>query len=105
MADFGLSQHTYDKTYFRQDKTACVKLPVKWLSLESMVDGIFSEKTDVVREILPALFYSISNDLFLTYYVSDISYMPNEALNSNFWNYTDVSDTPNEALNSGFAMS
>ena len=49
MADFGLSKNTYAKMYFRQDTTEVVKLPIKWLALESMEDAIFSEKTDVVR--------------------------------------------------------
>ena len=49
MADFGLSKNTYEKMYFRQDKSEGVKLPIKWLALESMEDAIFSEKTDVVR--------------------------------------------------------
>ena len=83
MADFGLSQHTYDKTYFRQDKRACVKLPVKWLSVESMVDGIFSEKTDVVRGKIQALSYSISNNLILMC-ISDISDTQNKSLHSSF---------------------
>ena len=34
--------------YFRQDKTEGVKLPVKWMAIESINDGIFSQKTDVV---------------------------------------------------------
>ena len=50
MADFGLSKNTYEKMYFRQDKSEGVKLPVKWLALESMDDAVFSEKTDVVRK-------------------------------------------------------
>ena len=49
VADFGLSE-TIDPTkeYFRQGHQNVVKLPVKWLSLESLRDGVFSEKTDVV---------------------------------------------------------
>ena len=47
MADFGLSEDVYEKSYFRQGKSA-VKLPIKWMALESSTDGIFSEKTDVV---------------------------------------------------------
>ena len=28
-----------------------VKLPLKWMAIESIEDGIFTEKTDIVREI------------------------------------------------------
>ena len=48
VADFGLSEKTYTKDYFRQKQTAGVKLPMKWMAYESLTDGIFSEKTDVV---------------------------------------------------------
>ena len=48
VADFGLSENTYTKDYIRQEQTAGVKLPIKWMAYESLTDGIFSEKTDVV---------------------------------------------------------
>ena len=49
IADFGLSEDIYSKTYFRQGECGhSVKLPVKWMALESLQEGIFSEKTDVV---------------------------------------------------------
>ena len=50
VSDFGLSE-TIDitKDYFRQDQTEAIKLPIKWMALESINDAIFSEKTDVVR--------------------------------------------------------
>ena len=48
VADFGLSENTYVKNYFRQG-SGSVKLPIKWMALDSLTDGVFSEKTDVVR--------------------------------------------------------
>ena len=47
MADFGLTRDIYTTEYYRADKHAT--LPVKWMSLESLLDGYFDEKTDVVR--------------------------------------------------------
>ena len=52
VADFGLSEEIYTKNYFNQFKdtneSGSVKLPVKWMAIESLHDGIFSEKSDVV---------------------------------------------------------
>ena len=50
VADFGLAESidSTKKLYFRQDKKAAIKLPVKWMAPESINDGIFSEKSDVV---------------------------------------------------------
>ena len=48
VADFWLSENTYTKDYFRQKQTAGLKLLMKWMAYESLTDGIFSEKTDVV---------------------------------------------------------
>ena len=53
VADFGLSEDVYSKNYFRQEKgDAEVRLPIKWMALESLQDGVFSEKTDVVSKCL-----------------------------------------------------
>ena len=46
VADFGLTRDVYSTEYYRVDKHAT--LPVKWMSLESLLDGYFDEKTDVV---------------------------------------------------------
>ena len=52
VADFGLSEDIYARNYFRQGKEEnAVKLPVKWMALESLQDGIFTEKTDIVSSI------------------------------------------------------
>ena len=54
VADFGLSEDVYARNYFRQvsvgeeEGEASVKLPVRWMALESLNDGVFSEKSDVV---------------------------------------------------------
>ena len=57
VADFGLSENTYTKDYIRQKQTAGVKLPIKWMAYESLTDGIFSEKTDVVSVCLTHIGY------------------------------------------------
>ena len=46
IADFGLAKDVYSTEYYRVDKHTT--LPVKWMSLESLLDGYFDEKTDVV---------------------------------------------------------
>ena len=49
VADFGLSESIApSKNYFRKTDEDTIKLPIKWLAIESINDGIFSEKTDVV---------------------------------------------------------
>lgn len=46
VADFGLTRDIYQKDYYRQSSKR--QVPVKWMSLESLVDRISNEKTDVV---------------------------------------------------------
>ena len=61
VADFGLSEDVYCKNYFRQvlsgnsQEEGVIKLPIKWMALESLSDGIFTEKTDVVSYIQPQM--------------------------------------------------
>ena len=62
VADFGLSEDVYCTNYFRQGRQgengeAPVKLPLRWMAIESLNDGVFSEKTDVVR-LIASLIYS-----------------------------------------------
>ena len=49
VGDFGLAEDIYTRGYFRQSKSEAVKLPFKWMAPESLRDGLFSEKSDVVR--------------------------------------------------------
>ena len=52
VADFGLSEDIYSRNYFRQESSSeehsSVKLPIRWMALESLLDHVFTEKTDVV---------------------------------------------------------
>ena len=53
VSDFGLSEDMYARNYFKQGKLGVeggdqVKLPVRWMAVESLNDGVFTEKTDVV---------------------------------------------------------
>ena len=57
VSDFGLSRSTYGKPFFLQDANVKVKLPVKWMALESLQSGVFSEKTDVVRALVPVCMF------------------------------------------------
>ena len=46
VADFGLTEDMYQRKYFRQESN--VRLPIKWMAIESIHDMVFSEKSDVV---------------------------------------------------------
>ena len=50
VADFGLSKDISGNVYYRQEMSSRVKLPIKWMAIESIEDGIFTEMTDIVRE-------------------------------------------------------
>ena len=52
VADFGLAESVGTKEYFRQDMSAVIKLPIKWVAPESFQDYIFAEKSDVVTAII-----------------------------------------------------
>ena len=47
ISDFGLTEDVYSRNYFRQARHGA-KLPLKWMALESIKLGVFSEKSDVV---------------------------------------------------------
>ena len=49
ISDFGLTRDTQNSEYYRVlDKTK--EMPVRWMSLESLQDGIFTTQSDVVLE-------------------------------------------------------
>ncbi|XP_055794895.1 tyrosine-protein kinase receptor TYRO3 [Salvelinus fontinalis] len=45
VADFGLSKKTYSNNYYRQ--TVIIRMPVKWMAIESLSESIFTSKSDV----------------------------------------------------------
>ncbi|XP_061921002.1 tyrosine-protein kinase receptor UFO isoform X1 [Entelurus aequoreus] len=45
VADFGLSRKIHNSNYYRQQKS--VRVPVKWLAIESLSDMVYTTKTDV----------------------------------------------------------
>ena len=66
VGDFGLSEDVYRTGYFRLDKgSSGVRLPFKWLAPESIQDGVFNEKTDVVSLCLVRLSSYILTNLSL----------------------------------------
>lgn len=52
VADFGLARDVYDKEYYSVHNKSGVKLPVKWMALESLQTHKFTTKSDVVRNQL-----------------------------------------------------
>lgn len=50
VADFGLTEDMYQNDYYRQISGG-IKLPIKWMALESIHNRHFSEKSDVVGNL------------------------------------------------------
>ena len=51
VADFGLSEDIYNTNYFRLGKCRAdieTKVPIRWMPLESIEEGLYTEKSDVV---------------------------------------------------------
>ena len=61
VADFGLSE-SVEKKFYHQNPNSGIKLPLKWMAPESIQYGIFSEKSDVVRNLYYA--YKVLWSLF-----------------------------------------
>ena len=52
VGDFGFSEDIYTSNYYRQKKSDTdVKLPVRWMSPESITVGVFTEKSDIVSVV------------------------------------------------------
>ena len=52
VADFGMTEDMYTRNYFRRDKSeggSEEKVPIRWMSPESIEEDIYNERTDVVR--------------------------------------------------------
>ncbi|MBN3314006.1 UFO kinase, partial [Atractosteus spatula] len=45
VADFGLSKKVYSCNYYRQ--TAAIRMPVKWMAVESLAESVYTTKSDV----------------------------------------------------------
>lgn len=46
VADFGLSRKIYDSNYYRQKDA--IRVPIKWMAIESLSESIYTTKSDVV---------------------------------------------------------
>ena len=64
VADFGLTRDIYSTEYYRIEKHTT--LPVKWMALESLLDGYFDEKTDVVCYTKKANARSITIEILMS---------------------------------------
>ena len=60
ITDFGLSEDIFLRNYYREGGDGEIaKLPFKWMAPESLNDGHFSEKSDVVG------IFSVYNDVHI----------------------------------------
>ena len=77
VSDFGLTEDIYSKNYYRQGREdGVVKLPVKWMSPESLNDGVFTEKTDVVNYSIHVLAVEYVNVMLDIIYIEYFSNLP-----------------------------
>lgn len=57
VADFGLSKKIYSSNYYRQK--APVRVPIKWMAMESLSESVYTTKSDVVRNIALGIYYTV----------------------------------------------
>lgn len=50
VADFGLSKKIYSSNYYRQK--VAIRVPIKWMAMESLSESMYTTKTDVVSPAL-----------------------------------------------------
>ena len=50
IADFGMARFTNEKEYYRQRSN--IPVPIKWMAPESVLQKVYSEKSDVVCSIV-----------------------------------------------------
>lgn len=60
VADFGLSRDIYERDYYSSDNKKS-KLPVKWMALESLENGTYNTKTDVVSHSFSFIYFDQCN--------------------------------------------
>ena len=76
----------YSSEYFRQDKSGGnVKLPFKWMPLESLQEGLFSQKSDVVScTLVPTStsWTTVCTIIYDGFIVQDYLYIADIQLNS-----------------------
>ena len=48
VGDFGLSRDIYCRNYYQGGRGE--KAPARWMPIEALVDGLWTEKSDVVRD-------------------------------------------------------
>lgn len=59
VADFGMARDIYDKEYYSIQDHKRVKLPVKWMAIESLQTQKFTTKSDVVSVKLEPIYESL----------------------------------------------
>ena len=73
VSDFGLTENLYTRNYFRQVNDGA-KLPIKWMALESIKLGLFTEKSDMVRDLCCDVIFFTQLSLICSYLKIKILY-------------------------------